>query len=562
MKRNVQELAKNIYDVVIVGGGIYGACVAWDAALRGLSACLVEKSDFGSATSANSLKIIHGGLRHLQHGDLKRTRESIRERRTWMRIAPHLIHPLPVLIPIYGRWRWANEMLSAALLINDLMGLDRNRMEDPEKYIPRGKVISKQECLELLSEIPQQGLTGGAVFYDAQVYNTERLVLSFLRSADRAGAHLANYVEVIGFLKVGSRVVGVEAKDLLTGDRFHIRARVVVNACGPWLERILGLVPGRPAARTNGYAKAFNLVTRRLFETYAVGIPGANGYDDPGRLISKRTPLVFITPWRDRSLIGTSYQDYDGAPEEFRVTEKDIRDFLNEVKLAYPAAGLRLEDVALVHGGLLPRTDTRSKIGMVELAKKYRLLDHRNEGVHGLLSVQGVKYTTARVLAEKVVDRVFEIREQKPPKSLADTIPIYGGDIDRFDTFLQAEIGKRRCGLEEKTIRRLIYNYGSAYSEVLDYLDFGQGRQQMTEELTVLKAEVIHGVRDEMAHKLSDVVFRRTDVGTAGHPGTEALTTCLDTMSAELGWSPEKSRRELDETTCDLRVGGCDRIAA
>lgn len=556
MKRNLKVLASNVYDLVIVGGGIYGASIAWDAALRGLSVCLVETGDFGSATSANSLKIIHGGLRYLQHGDLKRMRESIRERQTWMKIAPHLIHPLPVLIPTYGRWGLAKELLSAALLVNDLMGFDRNRTNDPEKYIPRGKVLSKRECLEILPDIPREDLTGAAVFYDAQVYNTERLLLSFLRSADKAGAALANYAEVVGLLKTRSRVLGVEVKDVLTGDRFHIRAETVVNACGPWLDRALGLLKGNTVV--NYYAKAINLLTRSLFRNYAVGISGANGYRDPDTLTSKRSPLLFFTPWRERSLIGTRYIAYRGAPEEFKVTEKDIRSFLDDINLSYPAAKLRLEDVTFVHGGLLPSTGMCSGTGMVELSKKYKILDHREEAVEGILSVVGVKYTTARLVAEKVVDKVFQRKQQKPPKSLTSLRPIHGGDIAGFESFLRAEIRKQPYGLKERTIRRLVHNYGSAYSEVLQYLDVGEGYQKLTEDLTVLRAEVLHGVREEMAHKLSDVAFRRTDLGTAGHPGIESLRICADAMSAELGWSAERIRQELEETSRSFRLGGGD----
>lgn len=212
LKRNLDNLARQRYDVLVVGGGIYGACIAWEAALRGLSVCLIEKYDFGSATSANSLKIIHGGLRQIQHGNLREMRKLVSERGTWMRIAPHLIHPLPVLIPTYGRW--AKKMLAAALWINDLIGRDRNRIEDLEKFIPAGRIISKRECLELLPDISPTGLTGGAVFYDAQIYNTERLVLSFLRSADTMGADLANYLQARRLLWAGNRILGIEVKDI------------------------------------------------------------------------------------------------------------------------------------------------------------------------------------------------------------------------------------------------------------------------------------------------------------------------------------------------------------
>lgn len=553
MKRCVEDLANRRYDVVIVGGGIYGACIAWDAALRGLFVCLVERSDFGSATSANSLKTIHGGLRYIQHGNIKHMRELIRERQTWMRIAPHLIHPLPVLVPTYSRW--AKEMLSAALLVNDLISLDRNRIKDPEKHIPRGRVLSKGECLKILPDIPRQGLTGGAVFYDAQVYNTERLLLAFLRSASKAGAALANYVEVTRLIKTGNRVLGVEVRDALTGARFDIRAKTIVSACGPWLDLVLDLANGSPTKATNGYAKAINLVTRSLFPKYAVGIPGVNGYRDRDALIHKRSPLLFVSPWHDHSLIGTRYAPYYGAPDDFRITESDVREFLDAINLSLPAANLKVEDVSLVHGGLLPTTTTSSNTAMVELAKRHKVVDHGLEGKAGLLSVRSTKYSNARLAAEKVVDKIFETSQRKPPKSLTSIMPLHGGEIETVESFLRSEIKKQPCQLSESKVRHLLYNYGSAYPEVLQYVDQERAYQPLNEDLAVLRAEALHGVRYEMAHKLSDVVFRRTDLGSTGYPGSEALGICASVMSAELGWSPAKTQAEFEETSRTFRIG-------
>ena len=559
MKRNLSALTNTVYDLLVVGGGIYGACVAWDAALRGLQVGLIEKSDFGSATSANSLKIIHGGLRFLQYGDVRRMREYIRERRTWMRIAPHLIHPLPVVVPIYGRFGWSKQLLSLALLLNDAISFDRNRAANPDKFIPPGRVVSKSECLQLVPGITQQDLTGGMVFHDAQVYDTERLLLSIIRAADKAGATLVNYVKVLGFLRSGSQVRGIEAQDVLTGDGFEIQARNVVNTCGPWLNPGLGLLNGSPPA--GHYAAAINLVTRPLWEKYAVGISGANGYDDSNMLIPKKSSLLFVTPWRNRSIIGTKYRKYQGPPDEFRVTEKDILEFIDDIKVACPTAALGLEDVTSVHGGLLPCTQTSGAAGMVDLLKKHQIIDHQKDGLNGVLSVVGVKYTMARFVAEKVVDRLFENRKQKAPRSRTTVTPIYGGEMDRVESFVRAAIKNETGGLNEKSIRLLIHTYGSKYSEVLQHVELG-GPHELNEDFAVLKAKVLHAVRDEMAQKLSDVVFRRTDLASAGHPGNEALRICVEAMGAELGCGPERFRTELNEISRVFHIGGNNQIAA
>jgi glycerol-3-phosphate dehydrogenase len=548
MKRNLTALTNEVYDLLVIGGGIYGACMAWDAVLRGLSVALVEKADFGSATSANSLKIIHGGLRYLQHGDLKRMRESICERRTMMRIAPHLVHPLPVVIATYGHGMRGKEVLALALMINDLISADRNRLEDPQKHIPRGRVISKKEILELVPGMQQHHLTGGAVFYDAQVYNSERLLLSFLRSASKAGAELANYVEVTGFLRDKDWVIGVEAEDVLTEHRFQIRARMVVNTAGPWVNRIMSFV-GRPRMAGHvRFAKAMNLVTRSLCQTHAIGIFCKDAYLDTDSIIDKGARLLFITPWRGRSVIGTAYAAFEGDPDHFTATEDDIHKFLNEINQAYPSANLKMEDVSFVHKGLLPADAVCPRTGSVRLCKHYQVYDHRNDGVKGLLSVVGVKYTTARQVAEKVVDRVFESWGQSPPKSMSSVTPLHGGQIQKFDDFLQAEIAKRPCMLGEDMIRGLVYNYGSAFPDVLRYFDrHADCDGAFSDHRALLRAEVLHGIRDEMAEKLGDVIFRRTDLGTADNPGEASLKTCALVMAQELGWDEAKIQRELEE---------------
>jgi glycerol-3-phosphate dehydrogenase len=548
MQRNLPALTRHAYDLLIIGGGIYGACVAWDASLRRLSVALVDKADFASATSANSLKIIHGGLRYLQHADFRRMRESIRERTTLMRIAPHLVHPLPFVIPTYGHGIQGKELFSLALLMNRLIGFAGERLADPQKRIPAGQVISTGEALRLLPAIERKGLTGAAIFYDAQVYNSERLLLSFLRSAERTGADLANYVEAVGFLRQGDRVIGVEAQDVLTGDRFDIRSKMVVNAAGPWVERVLGFAREPRLNRRVPLAKAINLVTRSLSATYAVGVACKGGYQGPYAMLDKGGRLLFITPWRGHSLIGTAYGLHTGGPDELKITERHIQEFLAQINRSYPSARLKREEVSLVHSGLLPCSGVDQKTGDVQLLRHYQIRDHRQEGVEGLMSLVGVKYTTARAVAAKAVDRVFEVWGYKPPKAMSAHTQLHDGQIEQFHAFMQAAIEKRPPGLEEEVVRRLVYNHGSAYPRVLQYLkQLAAACDMPPDPHAVLKAEVLHAIREEMAQKLSDVVFRRTDLGTADYPGDEALKTCTDLMRAEFNWSPSRTEQEWQD---------------
>jgi glycerol-3-phosphate dehydrogenase len=355
MKRNLPELSRNIYDVLVIGGGIYGAWTAWDAALRGLSVALLDKKDFGSANSSNSLKVIHGGLRYLQHADFRRLRRSIVERTVLMSVAPHIVHPLPFLMPTYGHFMKSKEIMSLALMVNDLVGFDRSWLKDPQKRLPRGRVVSKDECLQLFPGVNEERLTGGAIWYDCQMYNSERMLFSILRSAEKAGATLANYVEVTGFIKKGRRVAGVKVRDVLNDEELAIYAKIVVNTSGPWVDNVLRLLNGNHQNPGVLLSKAMNLVVKRqIIPKYAVGLWSKCRFKDEDAILSKGSRLIFIIPWREFSLIGTTHVRYEGDPNNFMITEKDIQDFITELNAAYPAAALEREDVSFVHGGLLP----------------------------------------------------------------------------------------------------------------------------------------------------------------------------------------------------------------
>ncbi|MGL5082082.1 MAG: FAD-dependent oxidoreductase [Microcoleaceae cyanobacterium] len=540
MKRSLVALTRQVYDILVIGGGIYGACVAWEASLQGLSVALVEQADFGGATSANSLKTIHGGFRYLQNADIKRMRESIYERRALMQIAPHLVHPLPVLVPTYGHGMKGKEILKIALALNDIISFDRNRLSDEQKHIPRGRVISRQHCQSALPGIRPEGLTGGAMFYDGQVYNSERLTLAFLHSASQAGANVANYVKVTGLLRQGNQVIGVQAQDELEGNQFEIQAKIVINTSGPWLDQVAGLLDKQSAKPSPVLAQAMNLVTTRpLFETYAVGLPGSSE-------VGSR--FLFIAPWRGRSIVGTWYGVYRGDPDQFKLTEVQIQEFIDQVNLTYPGARLNREDVAWVHGGLLPCDGVESDTGEPKLAKHYRIHDHAKDGCPGLISVVGVKYTTARDVAQKVVQQIYKSWGQSMPTSTSAVTPVYGGQITDFNGFLQKAIASECFSAE--TTRRLVYNYGSNYPIVLSYLNQTSDAAQLPpDNLAVAQAEVRHAVEEEMAQTLSDVFFRRTELGSAGYPGEEILRMGAETMAQALGWHQARLEQEL-QTVC------------
>lgn len=547
MKRNIQHMTGQTFDLLVIGGGIYGATIAWDATLRGLKVALLEKDDFGHATSANSLKTVHGGLRYLQHADIRRMRESIRERATLMRIAPHLVHPLKCLMPTYGHGLKGPEALRAALLLNDLISFDRNYNVDADKHLPNGAVISRQECLDMLPGVPDEGLNGGAIWYDGQMYNSERLTLSFVVSAARMGAAVANHAAVTGFLRdeKDGRIVGATVHDRLADRSYEIAARVVVNAAGPWVDRVLGLLGQRPLQLGIQLAKAINIATKKLFDGFAVGLKSDHAFKDEDALIDKGGRLFFISPWRDQSLIGTTYTHYDGHPDDFEVTESDVAELLAEINSCYPPAQLTPADVRFVYQGLVPINDVHPETGNVQRAKQYQIVDHGQQGVPGLISVLGVKYTTARDVAEKVVDQVFATIGESPPSRSAAT-PLHGGDVEQFQTFVEKVMAQRPCALPEAQLRPLLYNYGTAYEDVLRYFERRPaGERPLSDADALLRAQTRYAVSHEMARSLDDVILRRTEIGTAGYPGEAALALCARTMAQELGWSEYQIGEEI-----------------
>ncbi|SRR6266540_959858 len=407
MKRNLEKLANHKFDILVIGGGIHGAITAWDAALRGLSVGLIERGDFGSGTSQNSLKIIHGGLRYLQDGNLSRIRTMARERTTWMKIAPHLIHPLACVIPMTQKMSRSRLAMSFALRANDILSFDRNQLADPEKDIPDGMIMSQQELSRILPGYDVSTSTGAGVWYDAQIYNSERLLLEFILSAVQAGAEVANYVEAINFLRYEDRIVGVRAKDLRTGQIFDIQSTLVINCTGAWMDCLL-----EKAALRSKYATsvAMNVIVDQVWSDVAVGLTS--------QLVNGKPPQVlFIVPWRNKSMIGTCHIPWHGASHMFQMNEAMVQGFLDQINSAHPPLQLSLKDVRQVTWGFLPvnREDVNEQ--QVKLMRDGVVIDHqKKDGMSGLISILGVKYTTARVVAEQAVNLAVCKLGTKTPK--------------------------------------------------------------------------------------------------------------------------------------------------
>jgi glycerol-3-phosphate dehydrogenase len=392
----------------------------------------------------------------------------------------------------------------------------------------------------------EKGLTGAVVVYDCQMSSSERLVLSFARSAHQAGAELANYVEATELLIKAGRVTGAQGRDILTGNELAIRAKIVVNASGPWIEHVLSGLQGHNLWQRMSLSKAFNLlINRQLIANYAVGVYSRGGFRDGDAILDKGSRLLFINPWHNRSLIGTAHLPYRGDPDQFQLTEAEIGAFLNEINEAYPRADLKLKDISRVYAGLLPAVENNS--GGVQLARQHQIYDHQADGVDGLISVSGVKFTEARYVAERVVDQVFSKLGKKPTNSTTAVTAVYGGCIEQLNDFTIHETEKRPRELSPEAISLLIRHYGSAYSNVLKYLP---DEDPINDSAGFIKAEVLYGIREEMAQKLTDIIFRRTTLAIPGNLTEISLKTCLGIMEKELGWNEQRIQRETEELCC------------
>ncbi len=549
MKRDLKKLSQEEFDVVVIGAGIYGVATAWDATLRGLKIALIDRGDFGNATSANSLKTIHGGLRYLQNLDLKRMRESIRERMVLMHIAPNLVYPLPVVMPTYSYKLKSRPAMALALLANDIVGFDRNGLDDPHKFMPGGYTMSQKRLKELIPGYDKYNLNGGALWYDCQCYNTERLLLHFVLSAVQKGAVAANYLTATGLRLEKNRVTGVQVEDALTGDRFEIKSKMVVNDAGPWVDKVLGRLNGKTPTKKFNLSTAMNIVVDRdIMGDYAGGLSGPyrHVFDDGTEYRAHR--ILFFAPWRKKTIIGTNHRPYFGDQDDYKITEAEITDFLAAANAAHPGAHIKREEVSFFYGGFLPMEGTNPKTGEVQLVRHYRLFDHQLEdGISGLVTVLGVKYTTARDVASKTVDLIFKKMGKKAPKCRSDQERLYGGALDHFTEFVAKNIKSQVGKLDEAVMRHLSYNFGSALDDILSY---EKENKKLLEKISgsdeVIKAEIVHAVREEMAQYLSDVILRRTDLGSAGNPGESALQETANIMGEELGWSKQKIKQEIE----------------
>ena len=533
MKRFIESYDGRPFDVIVIGGGITGAAVAYDAASRGLSVALVEKKDFGCATSAATSKLIHGGFRYLANLELGLVRESLRERRTLENIAPNFVYPLPGIVVSYGR-KFTDNLLAirAGMMLYDLLAFDRNRTWDKTKRIPRHKIISAGEVLRLEPNVRAQGLKGGGIYHDCSSLSPERLTLAFIKSAVQAGAQVSNYAVVEGFcMSRENKICGVSVKDLVKEQEVEIQGKLTINCGGPWADIILGLIQNNNIEKKLRRSEGIHIVTKKLVGDHMVACTAG------------RSGHFFLIPWRDHTLIGTTDKEYSGDPNDFKVTRAAITELLENVNSAFGSEPLKYDDVLFAYGGLRPLVEDQTK-GVYESSRKYEIYDNMNDGFDGLLTVEGGKYTTSRNLAEKVVEKVAFKLGRNLDRCRTGEKYLAGCEIKDMTEFLGRLPGEN-TGLAESTMEWLGRNYGTEYADVVEIACSKKSLSRPVNRDGEIFAQVVYALREEMAQTLEDIIFRRTGMGTLGNPGDEVLSSIADIAAAHSGWEETRKAKSV-----------------
>lgn len=511
------------YDLLVIGGGVNGLATAWDAASRGVKVLIVDKGDWGSGTSSWSSRLVHGGLKYLEHLEFGLVYESLRDREWLLRRAPHLVKPLPFLMPFYRTNQHNRWILRLGMLIYDVLSVG--------KSVPNHRALSRAETIALAPGLRADGLQGAGRYYDAQVEFAERLCVELLLAAERAGATARNHTAATSLVREGDRVVGAVLVDAESGREQTVRARVVVNAAGPWIDDVLADSPmGRE--RLNGGTKGTHLVVRRF--------PGGPVTDCVYYEARSDGRQVLVIPWDGRYLIGSTDKRFSGDLDRAQPDQQEVDYILAETNLAFPGAHLSQDDVEYAYTGVrpLPYVPT-GDVG--KITRKHIIHSHAPSHP-GLLTVIGGKLTTFRTLGEHAADRALRALGKRGRSTTRSAELPGGGDL----AAAHLELARILPDLTAPARERLVSLYGSRCVDVARSAVSGGDTAQLGATLA-LRAEVVFGIRFEHAVRLQDVLARRTMLGLDGDLGLGVLDEVVELMGDELDWSVERRRREASE---------------
>ncbi len=542
MDRFIEKHKDQKFDIIVIGGGITGAAVAYDAASRGLSVALVEKKDFGGETSAYTSKLIHGGLRYLKNMEFGLVRESLRERRILENIAPNFVYPIPNMVTTYSNKFMNNKwIIKAAMILYDILSYDKGNTWDKSKKLPRHRDLSRDEVISLEPNVKRDGLTGASIYFDCLSIFPERLTLAFIKSAVKYCARVANYAKAEDFIKDDGRVTGVMVKDILKNKTHELRGDLVINCAGPWADVVLSKAAGKEPDQQIRRSEGIHIITKKLINDHLVSSMTTGGRH------------FFLIPWRGHSLIGTTDKEYIGSPDEYRVTKESIQELIDDVNASFGNKKLlSYKDVLFYYGGLRPLVEDQTE-EVYESSRKYEIYDNARDGLDGLITVEGGKYTTSRNLAEQVMKTVKRKINKPLKKMITEKEYLYGSEIDDMEGFVKRAV-EQNSDFDKKTIEYLARNYGTEYTRVIEIARTNKKLGEPLNDDGEILAEVVYAVRDEMAKTLDDILMRRTGFGTLGKPGDKIVKKVADTAGKELKWTDARVKKELSRMRENFKI--------
>ncbi len=539
MLNGLEQIHGRPFDLAVIGGGMAGAGIARDAALRGYRTLLLERTDFAYGTTSRSSKLVHGGLRYLELYDFGLVRESLRERERLQRLATHLVRPLPFVIPVYRGAKRGMIMIRMGMKLYDLL--------TPGKRTEHYRTISRNEALQLEQHLEPRDLLGAGYYFDDLLLSPERLCLENVLSAQRWGAVVFNAAEVTAITPASAAGAGpawtIEVRGTLTGALARVTARVVVNATGPWADqvrRLAGVDGGRRCLRTT---KGVHLLLPRITD-HAVYV--AAQQDDR---------MFFVIPWRDLSLVGTTDTDFDGDLDRLAATREEVAYLLQEAQRALPGAGVQEQDIAYTYAGVRPLTFQEGKSASA-VSRQHTVVPEGEGG--SFLTITGTKLTCYRSLAEEAVDRVGRLLGH-PVSCRTHRLALDGSDGEEtIEVRLWADVSDlaRRSGLEPTQIQALIATYGRRYPSVLALAGKSpELKERLCRHNPEIRAQLLYALEHERAETLRDFLLRRIGIGTSRCQGRDCCEAIARWMGEIRGWSPERTQQEIEAYLAEIALG-------
>jgi glycerol-3-phosphate dehydrogenase len=517
----VKALASEEFDILVIGGGVTGAGAVLDAASRGLKVALVEARDLASGTSSRSSKLIHGGLRYLEQYDFKLVREALHERELMVSsLSPHLVKPVGFLYPLHEKLKERTYVGAGLALYDVLRGFQR--------ALPWHKHISGKKIAEIAPSLRQDIVTGAVKYYDAQV-DDARHTMTIIRTAQRHGATIATRVEVDQLIKDGKKVIGASVIDTVTGKKVKVSAKSVVMCAGIWSDEMhakFGLKAGYGVTMSKGVH---------------IVVPGNAIKSDAGIILKTAISVLFLIPWGDKWIVGTTDTPYDGDRAQPHATSEDVQYILDQAnKVLDPL--LKREDIIGVYAGLRPLVSNAKDSTTTKLSREHTT----DRSAPGFVSIAGGKYTTYRVMGKDAVDLAAVDLRRIVSESCTEKLPIVGAD-GYFALVHQSAQIAAEYGLDEKTVVHLLNRYGSLISEVLELITNDKKlAKQLSPSLPYLKAEIVYAATHEGAMSVDDVISRRTRLAfEAPHAGIDLADEIATLIAPVLGWGVREKKASI-----------------